>query len=95
MPYGELGSLHLHCTAIADDETMGTAWVVTENLLSERFDGTLGVWTLFLGKWTVVFDMCGEELSLACELTACWSIMTVDEELVYHLGEDERRTRGD
>jgi hypothetical protein len=67
---------------------MRTVGIVTENILSERFRGTLHVRTRFFNKETVVFQVCDEELSLTRKFATSWSIGAVNDEFVYHLREN-------
>jgi hypothetical protein len=78
-------SLHLCCTAIADNKAVRTERIITEDVLSERLSRTLGIGALLLGEEAVILHVCGEKLSLACKLATGFSVDTFNGKLIYHL----------
>ena len=81
----KLESLHVRCTAVADNKAVRTERIVTKYVLSERFSRTLGVGALLFGEEAVVLQVCCEELSLARKFATGFSVQTFNGELVCHL----------
>jgi hypothetical protein len=46
----ELKGSHLCCAAIADNDAVGTEWIVAKDVFPECLAGTVRVRTLFLGE---------------------------------------------
>jgi hypothetical protein len=84
----KLKSFQLYSTAIADNRAVRTERIVTKDVLSERFSRTVRVGTLILSEEAFIFEVRCEKLSLACKLTASFSVQTFDSKFVYHLKGD-------
>jgi len=90
----KLRDFHLCSAALTDNKTVWTArHVVVQDVPSESLFGALRIGAMDLDEETVVFDVGGKEVSLACELAAIWTVEAFDDELVYHLGK-RMRNRG-
>lgn len=86
----KLSNFHLCAAAVADDETVRTAReVVASDVFSERLFGALRIGALLFDEETVVLEVGGKEVSLACKLAAVWTVEALDHELVHHLRENE------